>query len=729
MIRTNILRAAGKRVHLPSSNRSLLSGTKTTRARQHLLDVAQPFPCFRHHIHCTPLNNPTPRNEVNLPLEHTSNPTALPPAPTDLLELYRGLVAAGRLNWDDEQVRCIMKLRQLLNTLHDYSPPLELVAKLNPSAPYIAQQKEQTSCWKGNKGTGEHLGFSRTNGEVEKRLVKVLSGEEELANLKTPKGILLTGPPGSGKSLLLSLFYQLLPIPKRRIHYHAFTLALYKDVFLEMNRRKSSDEEEWERKAKNKELAGRKGWKSVFAGGRWDEEGKERLVWAKEEGVAFNIARRMILEYTVLYFDEFQLIDASSAALIRDVLSWYWRLGGVIVTCSNRVPEDLYHHGVQKERLAGFLDALKTRCEVVQVDGGRDWRREIERGDQVRWFHSKQQHDFEKAWSAVIETQESKQKQIQVYGRTLTIPQAAGNTCRFTFSQLCEEALGPADYLALVSTFSTFFIDEVPTLYLRHKNEARRLINLIDALYESRCQVFLRSPSTPSTLFFPDALSLSSQEEETLTNERMMSAESLSATIQVPYRPNVSYYNNLSPAQRDREATEEKRKGTSFSVLGIWTGEDEKFAYKRAVSRLIEMTSSPSYAVEEWVPLEPTLRSWEGRPHLPGSASKTYKQLAASPSYEIDDEAKIDIDSGVVIGGSGSYHHKVNNESEDRKKLFRKDGDRIPPTPINEQHIWGVVDEWGEKAGRWGRGVKAFSRDPVASGVSCSCGKEKSCGK
>lgn len=87
------------------------------------------------------------------------------------------------------------------------------------------------------------------------------------------------------------------------------------------------------------------------------------------------------------------------------MLSWYWRLGGVIVTCSNRVPEDLYHHGVQKERLAGFLDALKARCEVVQVDGGRDWRRDIERQDQARWFHSTHGHDFERAWSAVIETQ------------------------------------------------------------------------------------------------------------------------------------------------------------------------------------------------------------------------------------------------------------------------------------------------------------------------------------
>lgn len=61
------------------------------------------------------------------------------------------------------------------------------MAKLNPSAPYIAQQKEQTSWWKGSKGAGEHLGFGETNGEVEKRLVKVLSGEEELTNLKTPK--------------------------------------------------------------------------------------------------------------------------------------------------------------------------------------------------------------------------------------------------------------------------------------------------------------------------------------------------------------------------------------------------------------------------------------------------------------------------------------------------------------------------------------------------------------
>jgi predicted ATPase len=75
-----------------------------------------------------------------------------------------------------------------------------------------------------------------------------------------------------------------------------------------------------------------------------------------------------------------------------------------------------------------------------------------------------------------------------------------------TFAQLCEEvrraealpsplgspqALGPADYISLASTFSTFFIDAVPTLFLRNKNEARRLINLIDALCGSRLISYL----------------------------------------------------------------------------------------------------------------------------------------------------------------------------------------------------------------------------------------------
>jgi predicted ATPase len=66
----------------------------------------------------------------------------------------------------------------------------------------------------------------------------------------------------------------------------------------------------------------------------------------------------------LLVFDEVQLLDVSSATLLADRLSWSRRMGGVIVGTSNKVPDDLYENGVQRERLEeaqGCLDhALRT---------------------------------------------------------------------------------------------------------------------------------------------------------------------------------------------------------------------------------------------------------------------------------------------------------------------------------------------------------------------------------
>jgi predicted ATPase len=162
----------------------------------------------------------------------------------------------------------------------------------------------------------------------------------------------------------------------------------------------------------------------------------------------------------------------------------------------NRVPDDLYHHGIQRDRMASFLDALKSRCDLVELDGGRDWRRGVDEDALPRmdgWFELGDE-DFDRLWDAEGQGKSLvhpppadvvSSRSISVYSRHLPIPRATPSACRFTFAELCEEALGPADYISIASTFSRIYIDEVPVLLLKQKNEARRLINLLDALCTS----------------------------------------------------------------------------------------------------------------------------------------------------------------------------------------------------------------------------------------------------
>jgi hypothetical protein len=100
------------------------------------------------------------------------------------------------------------------------------------------------------------------------------------------------------------------------------------------------------------------------------------------------------------------------------------------------------------------------------------------------------------------------------------------------------------------------------------------LIDSADSGDEARCQVFVQAETDVETLFFPDAVDSTYD-----TNDSIMAAEALSETLHTAARPNVSSYNPSEGATREkREETESKAAG-AFGVLGIFTGEDERFAY------------------------------------------------------------------------------------------------------------------------------------------------------
>ncbi|KAF7357706.1 Lactation elevated protein 1 [Mycena venus] len=607
------------------------------------------------------------------PLGATAYST-LVPQQTDLLDRYRGMVSAGKIQHDDDQIRVIMQLRRLQKELIDYSPAMV--------APHLLDSPETSSAW----WTGDSLLESNSPNVNSRALVSLRSHAEELANLNTPKvGLMLTGPPGSGKSFIVDLWLSCIPTPhKTRKHYNQLVLEIYRGVWEETKRRMADSDlnrtpRESERGPWNDSVRGK--WRQLV------KTGSLPLLWRQNISkssratptIAFSVARKLVLRHWLLVFDEIQLLDISSATLLADVLSWYWRMGGVIVGTSNKIPDDIYKHGVQRERLEPFVEALKVRCPVLTMRSERDWRQRDYNGiGEVgrTWLLLGQEKRFLPLLKSFSRHEsEERDQELSIFGRSLRVPWSSGGVCQFTFRELCDESLGPADYLTLAAHFHTIGISHIPILKLSNRNQARRFISLIDALYEARCRVVCLAETKPEELFFPDA-----QPDENLD---LLFAESVSETRD-DYRPNVSSYD--SPAMV-RNIDPPPAKAIALDTLSIFSGQEEQFAFKRALSRLIEMTS-PAYTRNvQWAPLADTERTWEG-------SNPCHREVDARPR-NIDPRLAEQDDFAVeaaYLPPNGATKPEL----------------RPVPPRLKAEHAWGVRDDWGKGTNTWGEGAKAY---------------------
>lgn len=190
-----------------------------------------------------------------------------------------------------------------------------------------------------------------------------------------------------------------------------------------------------------------------------------------------------------------------------------------------------------------------------------------------------------------------------VYNRPVSIPRQSENVASFTFSEICEASLGPADYISIASTYSTIFISDVPPIKTSMKNEARRLINLLDALvcpfltnssakplippfrssqYESRTTLHVHSSTSLHGLFFPDSSDTPNERIGDSLEEEALSE--MQKEMEEPTRPNISLYPQIQTVVDQPiiiKVKESERVGGAgaFSNLAIFTGEDERFAF------------------------------------------------------------------------------------------------------------------------------------------------------
>ncbi|KAF7718107.1 Uncharacterized protein PECH_002444 [Penicillium ucsense] len=427
-------------------------------------------------------------------------------------------VEEGRLRDDPYQRGIIQNLQDLFEALKHYSPP----PVIHPSVASLDRAAKK-SFFGSLFGSGSSKAAS--SGGAHKDL---------------PKGLYMYGDVGCGKTMLMDLFYDTLPSnirTKSRIHFHNFMQDVHKRMHV------------------------------------------VKMKHGNDFDALPLVAADIAETASVLCFDEFQCTDVADAMILRRLLAFLQSHGVVLVTTSNRHPDDLYKNGIQRESFIPCITLLKTALNVINLNSPTDYRK-IPRPPAAVYHNplgeeaERHAHKWFEFLGDPIDDPPHETSHI-VWGRKICVPEASGKAAHFTFKQLIGAATGAADYLELVRHYDAFIVTEVPAMNLNQRDLARRFITFIDAVYESRAKLVLTTEVPLENLFLSQA-DIQNSLKANSGDESPASASEISDAMR-----------NLMD---DLGMSEQTLKNSS-----IFSGDEERFAFARALSRLTEMGS------REWV--------------------------------------------------------------------------------------------------------------------------------
>lgn len=272
-----------------------------------------------------------------------------------------------------------------------------------------------------------------------------------------PRGVYLWGGVGRGKSFLMDSFYSVVDVRRKtRIHFHEFMRGVHH------------------------ELDTLKGMADPL-----DE-----------------VARRIAHKYRLVCFDEFHVSDIADAMILHRLLSSLFDLGVVFVMTSNYRPDTLYPDGLHRDRVLPAIALLEERLDVLNVDGGTDYRtRTLERTETyLTPLGAATDRSLRHAFDALAEAGDEDPR-LTIEARVIRALRRAGGVVWFDFATLCGGPRSQNDYLEIANRFHTVILSGVPQMSAALSSEARRFTWLIDVCYDRRVKMIISAAAPAEQLY------------------------------------------------------------------------------------------------------------------------------------------------------------------------------------------------------------------------------------
>ncbi|WP_269617787.1 cell division protein ZapE [Zhongshania sp. BJYM1] len=272
------------------------------------------------------------------------------------------------------------------------------------------------------------------------------------------QGLYFWGGVGRGKTYLMDTFYDTLPFDnKMRAHFHRFMQRVHREL---------------------KSLSG-------------------------EKNPLVIVADRIADEARVICFDEFFVSDITDAMILAGLFERLFARGVVLVATSNIVPDGLYKDGLQRARFLPAIALIKERVEVVNVDGGVDYRlRALEQAE--LYYHplgESADQSLALSFKRLAPEVACADQLLDIEGRHIKALFVADDVAWFDFSELCDGPRSQYDYIELARVFHAVVISNVPQMGAGRDDQARRFINLIDEFYDRNVKLVLSAAAPLEKLY------------------------------------------------------------------------------------------------------------------------------------------------------------------------------------------------------------------------------------